>query len=88
MNTKYVIATIIIIALIATAAFIYVYYQGQTSDSGIGALHNLVDDTGYVTSMDAFPNKIISLAPSTTEIVFALGLDEKVVAVSNYCDYP
>ena len=87
MNTKYVIATIIIIALIATAAFIYVYYQGQTT-SQLEALHNLVDDTGYVTSMDAFPNKIISLAPSTTEIVFALGLDEKVVAVSNYCDYP
>jgi iron complex transport system substrate-binding protein len=38
--------------------------------------------------MDVFPSKIISLAPSTTEIVFALGLDDKVVAVSNYCDYP
>jgi iron complex transport system substrate-binding protein len=87
MNTKYVIATVVIIALIATAAFIYVYYQGQTN-AQLEALHNLVDDSGYVTSMDAFPNKIISLAPSTTEIVFALGLDEKVVAVSNYCDYP
>jgi iron complex transport system substrate-binding protein len=87
MNTKYIIASVVIIALIATAAFIYVYYQGQTA-AQLEALHNLVDDTGYVTSMDAFPNKIISLAPSTTEIVFALGLDEKVVAVSNYCDYP
>jgi iron complex transport system substrate-binding protein len=38
--------------------------------------------------MDALPNKIISLAPSTTEIVFALGLDEKVVAVDTYSDYP
>jgi iron complex transport system substrate-binding protein len=87
MNTKYVVAAIVIVALIATAAFIYVYYQGQTA-AQLEALHNLVDDTGYVTSMDAFPNKIVSLAPSTTEIVFALGLDEKVVAVSNYCDYP
>jgi len=87
MNTKYVIAVVVIIALIATASFVYVYYQGQTA-AQLEALRNLVDDTGYVTSMDAFPNKIISLAPSTTEIVFALGLDEKVVAVSNYCDYP
>ena len=87
MNIKYVIATVAIIALIAAGAFIYVYYQGQTNEQ-IESLHNLVDDTGYVTSMDAFPNKIISLAPSTTEIVFALGLDDKVVAVSNYCDYP
>lgn len=87
MNTKYVIATVVIIAVIATAAFIYFYYQGQTAEQ-LEALHNLVDDTGYPTSIDAVPNKIISMAPSTTEIVFALGLDDKVVAVSNYCDYP
>ena len=87
MNTKYVIATVVIIAVIATAAFIYVYYSGQT-DTQLEALHNLVDDTGYLTSLDAIPNKIISMAPSTTEIAFALGLDDEVVAVSNFCDYP
>ena len=87
MNTKYIIATVAIIALVISAAFIYVYYQGQT-DAQFGALHNLVDDTGYTTSMDAIPNKIISMAPSTTEIVFALGLDEKVVGVDSYSDYP
>lgn len=87
MNTKYVIATVVIIAVIAAAAFVYVYYSGQTA-AQLETLHNLVDDTGYVTSLDAIPEKIISMAPSTTEIAFALGLDEKVVAVSNYCDYP
>jgi iron complex transport system substrate-binding protein len=87
LNTKYVIATVAIIALVISAAFIYVYYQGQT-DAQLEALHNLVDDTGYTTSMDAIPNKIISMAPSTTEIVFALGLDEKVVGVDSYSDYP
>lgn len=36
------------------------------------------------------PNKprYISLAPSTTEILFALGLDEEIAAVSSYCNYP
>ena len=87
MNTKYVIATVVIIAVIASAALIYVYYSAQTN-SQLETLNNLVDDTGYVTSLEAIPNKIISMAPSTTEIVFALGLDDKVVAVSNYCDYP
>jgi iron complex transport system substrate-binding protein len=91
LNTKYVIATIIIIALIATAAFIYVYYQGQaaaTAAAQLEALHNLVDDKGYVTRLDAVPNRIASIAPSATEIVFALGLGDKVVAVSDVCDYP
>lgn len=32
--------------------------------------------------------RYISLAPSTTEILFALGLDEEIVGVSAYCDYP
>ncbi|MCR4432019.1 MAG: cobalamin-binding protein [Tepidanaerobacteraceae bacterium] len=34
------------------------------------------------------PQRIVSLAPSNTEILFALGLGEKVVGVTNYCDYP
>jgi iron complex transport system substrate-binding protein len=87
LNTKYVIAAVVIIAIIVTGAFIYVYYQGP-STAQIEALHNLVDDTNYVTSMDAIPNRIISMAPSTTEIVFALGLDDKVVGVDSYSDYP
>ncbi len=32
--------------------------------------------------------RYISLAPSTTEIIFALGLGEEVVGVSSYCTYP
>jgi len=38
--------------------------------------------------MDATVDRIISLLPSTTEIVFALGLGDKLVAVTHECDYP
>jgi iron complex transport system substrate-binding protein len=34
------------------------------------------------------PQRIITLAPSITETVFALGLEDKVIAVTDYCDYP
>jgi len=33
-------------------------------------------------------SRYISLAPSTTEILFALGLGDNIVGVSSYCDYP
>ena len=33
-------------------------------------------------------DRIISLSPSSTEILFALGLGEKVVGVTNFCNYP
>ncbi len=32
--------------------------------------------------------RIISLAPSNTEILFALGLDDRVVGVTEYCNFP
>lgn len=34
------------------------------------------------------PQRIISLAPNLTEMLFALGLDAEVVGVTSYCDYP
>jgi len=34
------------------------------------------------------PIRIVSLAPSMTEILFALGLGDHIVAVTSYCDYP
>jgi iron complex transport system substrate-binding protein len=34
------------------------------------------------------PRRIISMAPSTTEILFALGLGDRVAGVSRFCDYP
>jgi iron complex transport system substrate-binding protein len=88
LNTKYLIATVVIIVLIASAAFIYVYYQGQPSGEELEALQNLVDDHGYKTSLTAYPEKIISVAPSCTEILYAIGAGDKVVAVTNYDDYP
>ena len=37
---------------------------------------------------DAAPMRIVSLAPSVTETLFALGAGPDVVGVSQYCDYP
>ena len=34
------------------------------------------------------PMRIISLAPATTEMLFALGLGDRIVGVTNFCDYP
>ncbi len=89
MKTKYLVATAAIITLVIVAAFAFIYYQGQASATEqLKVLQNLVDDTGYTTSLTALPNRIASIAPSATEIVFALGAGDKVVAVSDVCDYP
>jgi ABC-type hemin transport system substrate-binding protein len=42
-----------------------------------------------VTAVHAeLPDRIVSLAPSTTEILFAMGLGNRIVGVTNFCDYP
>ena len=38
--------------------------------------------------LEKIPESIISLSPSNTEILFALGLGDKVVGVTQYCNYP
>ncbi len=49
---------------------------------------NLVDDLGRTIEIDRTPQRIVSLAPSNTEILFALGLGDKVVGVDEYSNYP
>jgi len=36
----------------------------------------------------AGPQRIVSLAPAITEIIFALGAQDRLVGVSSYCDFP
>jgi len=46
------------------------------------------DDLGRLVAINGTPQRIVSLAPSNTEILFALGLGDKVVGVTDWCDYP
>lgn len=48
----------------------------------------ITDDFGNVVKLEKAPDTIISLAPNNTEILFALGLGDKVVGVTSFCDYP
>jgi len=47
-----------------------------------------VDGLGRTVNIEEVPETIISLAPSNTEILYALGLEDKLVGVTEYCDYP
>lgn len=48
----------------------------------------VVDGLGDEVTIDRLPERIISIAPSQTEIIYALGIQHKLVAVSDSCDYP
>jgi iron complex transport system substrate-binding protein len=48
----------------------------------------VTDDDGQTITIDKEPQRLITLAPSNTEIVYALGIGDRLVAVSDYSDYP
>ncbi len=48
----------------------------------------VTDTYGVSVEIPAQPERIVSLAPSNTEILFALGLGGKVAGVTDYCNYP
>lgn len=41
-----------------------------------------------VQSDVSYPKRIVSLSPSSTETLFAIGAGDQVVGVTSYCDYP
>lgn len=48
----------------------------------------LTDDLGVKVALPYPPQRIVSLAPSLTEVLFALGVGNRIVGVTRYCDYP
>jgi iron complex transport system substrate-binding protein len=46
------------------------------------------DDRGVAVRLRSAPNRIVSLAPSLTEIVFLLGQEGKLAGVTRYCNFP
>ncbi len=46
------------------------------------------DDLNSPLVLNSRPLRIVSLAPNLTEILFAIGLGERVVGVTRYCNYP
>jgi iron complex transport system substrate-binding protein len=75
------LAAVILTGLLASCS--------QSTESTTPTSFAITDDFGRtVTINNVHPERIISLAPSNTEILFALELGDRVVGVTDYCNYP
>lgn len=52
------------------------------------AARMLTDQTGRQVNVPDHPQRIVSIAPSVTETIYALGLGGRLVGDTDYCDYP
>jgi iron complex transport system substrate-binding protein len=53
-----------------------------------GGERGVTDDLGRAVRFTAVPHRIVSLAPSFTETLYALDADSLLVEVTQYCNYP
>jgi iron complex transport system substrate-binding protein len=62
--------------------------QSMTPDNTNSSRIDVTDETGRVVRLPQPIRRIVSLAPSVTETLFALGLGDRVVGDTDFCDYP
>ncbi len=76
---------IIIVAVIVLGVTIPSIYMLTLNVSG---QELYTDSQNRVVVVPNNPQRIISMAPSVTEILYALDVEDRVVGVTDYCDYP
>jgi iron complex transport system substrate-binding protein len=83
------IALALALIVIVSVTGVIVWQQFYQPKKPITGPISVIDDVGRnVTITNYPPVRIVSLAPSCTEILFELGLGNKVVGVDDYSDYP
>jgi len=84
----FLVALLSIALIIALILTVYTLAKPAPHEAEPASPQYVVDDLGRLVAINGTPQRIISLAPSNTEVLFALGLGDKVVGVTMYCDYP
>ncbi len=80
---KLLVAAIFAVVILVAAAFSIWWTNLSSTTNG-----TVVDDLGRKIAIEEPPIRIVSMAPSVTEILCALGVGDSVVGVTGACDYP
>jgi iron complex transport system substrate-binding protein len=78
--------------LLAAALAFLAVFPGNAQSSAPPApretMRDVVDEFGRTVRIPLVPMRIVSLAPSLTETIYALGAQDRLVGDTDFCDYP
>lgn len=72
----------------ASIASAMILVAGLTAAPPVGAAVQVTDGTGRTLTLPALPRRIVSLVPGVTEMLYALGAEDRLVGRTDFCDYP
>jgi iron complex transport system substrate-binding protein len=88
MMKKRLWQVVMVVLVLVLSTGLFAACGSSEAEEGKVSTIEVTDMIGRTVTLEAIPEKIVSLAPSNTEILFSLGLDDKIVGVSDFCDYP
>jgi len=77
-----------LLVLLFVFAPAYVFAAGNKEQAVYEPSIQILDSRQRLISLNEPPERIVSLSPNITEILFALGLGDNIVGRTDYCDYP
>jgi iron complex transport system substrate-binding protein len=83
-------ATVLVAAMFAVLGALPAHAQAGNAppDTAARAYRQVTDETGRHINVPQPVRRIVSLAPNLTETLYALGVEERLVGDTDYCDYP
>lgn len=89
MNKKNkIILLMLTIVIVFTGCNQNTDYNDTVESSELEMSFEITDMSGEKIVISKIPKRIVSLSPTNTEILFALGAGDNIVGVTTYCDYP
>ena len=82
------VLAIALVGLAGLATALWPRPHGPKLPEGSTGFVRVTDETGRAVAVPQPVRRIVSLAPNLTETLFALGVGDRVVGVTDYCDYP